>query len=90
MLHLTVDEIIEFVSVENLSDEAINVIAKVNTHISKCDECREKVQAYQRVYDEFVSLLGCNNTKEMIYDMSNNNKSFDDTEYINRYLESKS
>lgn len=88
MLHLTVDEIIEFVSVENLSEEAMDKIAKVNMHISKCVECREKVRAFQFVYDEFVSLLGCEKTNEMLYDLSESDIASYDIEKVNKYLES--
>lgn len=59
MKHLSFDEIIGFVSLTELNDEAIENSAVVNGHIRKCKECLEKVRAFQMIYDEF-SQLGLN------------------------------
>lgn len=53
MNHLTVDEIIEFVSLTELNSEAINLSASVNGHIRKCEKCLELVRSFQMIYDEF-------------------------------------
>lgn len=51
MTHLTLDEIMEFVSLNELNEESMQLISMVNTHIAECDECRELVRSYQLVYD---------------------------------------
>ena len=54
MNHLTLDEIIDFVSLNELNEESMQLISMVTTHIAACDECRELVRAYQLVYDGLV------------------------------------
>ncbi len=56
MSHLTVNQIIEFVSLTELDDQAMKLISTVNGHIYKCDACLEKVKAFQLIYDEFSRL----------------------------------
>ena len=73
MNHLTVDEIIEFVSSHNLDDEGINLIRKVNEHIRKCTECYEKVRAFQLLYDEFASLCLSEDFESYIYNSLKDN-----------------
>ena len=52
MNHLTLDEIIDFVSLTEINEESIQLMGKVNAHIAQCRECRELVRSYQLVYDE--------------------------------------
>lgn len=52
MNHLTLDEIIDFVSLTEINEESIQLMGKVNAHIAQCRECRELVRSYQMVYDE--------------------------------------
>ena len=49
MTHLTVDEIIEFVSFDVLNKENLALAAKVNGHIRSCKSCFEKVSSFQTV-----------------------------------------
>lgn len=56
MKHLSVDEIIEFVSSCRLDSNGIECIKSVNEHIRKCPECLKTVRAFQMVYDEFSAL----------------------------------
>ena len=56
MKHLTVDQIIEFVSLTELNGEAIKLSAAVNGHIRRCGKCLELVRAVQSIYDEFSKL----------------------------------
>lgn len=56
MNHLTVDDIIRFVSLTELNDEAIKLSAAVNGHIRKCGKCLERVRAFQMIYDEFSAV----------------------------------
>ncbi len=53
MSHLTVDEIISFVSLTELNEEALELSAAVNRHICECKKCFELVNNFQTVYDEF-------------------------------------
>lgn len=55
MQHVTVDEIIAFVSFDRFDPETIALSKKVNGHIKNCDECLRKVRAFQVIYDELVS-----------------------------------
>ena len=52
MKHLTADEILEFVSLSKLDDEAIRLSAAVNGHIRQCEKCRKLVSAFQLIQDE--------------------------------------
>ena len=56
MPHLTVEEIIDFVSFDTLSDEAIRLAARVNEHIRVCPLCKEKVASFQLIYEELCRL----------------------------------
>ena len=70
MTHLTVDEIITFVSMEKLDTEGIELLKKVNEHIRECPECMRKVQAYQLVYDELETMCTGSKFKEYVYSHS--------------------
>lgn len=52
MDHLTLDDVINFVSLTEINDESMKLISKVNDHIAQCSECREMVRSFQTVYDE--------------------------------------
>lgn len=56
MRHLTVDEIIDFVSIDRINSETLQLASTVNAHIGKCEKCLRKVRAFQLLYDEFVKL----------------------------------
>ncbi len=51
MKHLTVEQIIDFVSFETLDNNTLQIASQVTAHINCCDECMEKVRAFQTVYD---------------------------------------
>lgn len=57
MKHLTIDEIINFVTFDTISEENLKLAAMVNNHIMVCERCREKVKAYQAVSDTLVGRL---------------------------------
>ncbi len=88
MKHLTVNEIIDFVSVEKLDAESLALISKVNSHILKCDKCLCKVRAFTAVYEEMkrvmygreelVEAIRKNVDKEMLSEV------YDDTELTER------
>ena len=52
MRHLTVEEIIDFVTMDNFDEKAMANAAYVTGHITECAECFETVRAFQTVYDE--------------------------------------
>ena len=52
MDHLTLDDIIEFVSLVEINDESKKLISQVNTHIARCAQCRALVRSFQMVHDE--------------------------------------
>lgn len=56
MRHLTVDEMIDFVSMDRINAETLKLASTVNAHIGQCEKCLRKIRAYQLVYDEFVKL----------------------------------
>ena len=56
MDHLTVDQIIDVVSLTKLNKEAAELSAAVNGHIRRCDKCLRLVRAFQMIYDEFSQL----------------------------------
>lgn len=56
MKHLTVDEMIDFVSFNKLDSESLALASKVNAHIFDCHTCRKKVESFQIIYDELVKL----------------------------------
>lgn len=70
MAHLTVEEIIEFVSFGKLSGETIELATKVNEHIRSCPRCLKKVSAFQTVYDEFCRIGSINDAKKCVYSMT--------------------
>ena len=68
MNHLTIDEIIRFVSFDTLDNENLILAGKVNSHILTCAECRDKVREYQKMYDE--SLLSDSTEDVLIWQSS--------------------
>ena len=83
MNHLTVDEIIEFVSIAELNDETNKLLTKVNSHICRCKECLQRVRAFQMVYDEFMSLNTNLNFREYIL---NNTQEIEREKFKKEYL----
>lgn len=56
MKHLTVDEMIDFVSFDKVDAQILAKASYVNAHIRSCDQCLRKVRAFQTVYDELVRM----------------------------------
>ena len=69
MMHPTVEEIIEFVSFNELSDDTICLAAKINEHIRNCPSCMTKVSSFQMVYDELCRIGNVDDAKKSIYRM---------------------
>ena len=55
MKHLTVDEIIDFVSFNTIHPGTLEKAAAVTTHIRGCSACMRRVRAFQLVYDACVA-----------------------------------
>ena len=53
--HLTANEIIEFVTLDQLNADSKKLLTRVNKHIRKCQKCFEFVKSYQILYDELNS-----------------------------------
>ena len=66
-MHLTVDEMIDFVSFNKLDHESLALASKVNTHILECNACRKKAEAFQLVYDELVRMGRKDDFQTLIY-----------------------
>lgn len=56
MAHLTFDEILYFVGINELNKENLDLIAKVGHHVAECAECDKFVASVQEIYKEFVRL----------------------------------
>ena len=52
MEHLSVEEIIKYVTVNNVDKETLDLLSKVNGHIRNCSSCKEKVDSYESINDE--------------------------------------
>ncbi len=59
--HLTFEEILEFITFDEINEETLALAGRVTAHIVECDECRENIRAYQTIYDEFVKLANNKN-----------------------------
>lgn len=66
MKHLTVDEIIDFISLTELNRDSIKLCATVNAHLCECDKCLELTKAFKAIHDEFVKLEKDKDFKEFI------------------------
>ncbi len=51
--HLSIEEIIKYVTANKVDKETLDLLSKVNGHIRNCPSCKEKVVAYETVNDEF-------------------------------------
>ncbi len=56
-MHLTTDEILNFITMESLTQENVTLAAQVNSHIMQCDECRKKVEAFQALNDKLSGTI---------------------------------
>ncbi len=66
MKHLTVEEMLDFVSLTELSRESITLAATVNGHTRRCEKCRKAVNAFQLIYDEFASYSAQDSFRDFI------------------------
>lgn len=64
MKHLTVDEIMDFVSLAELDAKSVILSAAVNGHIRSCEKCRKLVQSFSMIYEEFTGSNARGSLKE--------------------------
>lgn len=67
MNHLTVDELIDFVSMNRMDEQSMELASKVNIHIGKCENCLRKLRAFQLVYDEMCKLGNKSDYRKIAY-----------------------
>ena len=64
MNHLSVDEMILFVSMTEMTQENMTLAASVNGHIRQCKDCRQRIDGFQTIYDELTALHQCADVKK--------------------------
>lgn len=52
MEHLSIEEIIKYVTSSKINIETLDLLSKVNGHIRNCPSCKEKVDSYENINDE--------------------------------------
>lgn len=55
MEHVSVEKIIEFVSLDQLSESGLALTREVNMHLCACADCRCRVRAAQTLYDALLA-----------------------------------
>ena len=54
MEHLSIEEIIKYVTSSKVNIETLDLLSKVNGHIRNCPSCKEKVDSYENINDEIL------------------------------------
>lgn len=52
MEHLTIEEIIKYVTASRVDGETLKLLSKANGHIRNCTLCKEKIDSYETINDE--------------------------------------
>jgi len=55
MEHLTISQIIQFVSFTEMNENNLKLASQVNFHMIQCAECRKKVLSIQNTLDKLLS-----------------------------------
>lgn len=50
--HLSIEEIIKYITLNKVDRESLDLLSKVNGHIRNCPSCKEKVISYETLNDE--------------------------------------
>ena len=53
---VTIDELLNFTALNTLDEDAMALIRKVNSHVSKCAQCRDQLKAIQTIEAAFDEL----------------------------------
>lgn len=56
MEHLSIEEIIKYVTVTTVDKETLELLSKVNGHIRNCSSCKEKIDSYESINDELKKI----------------------------------
>ena len=48
------NQIIEFISFDEINEDTLKLAAKVNSHISVCPACRSKIRSIQGILDRML------------------------------------
>ena len=57
MEHLTFETVVDFLAINDLSEESLELSKKVNGHIRSCEQCRKLVQSMSVISQEFEDLM---------------------------------
>lgn len=52
MEHLSIEEILNYVSATKINDETLELFSKVNGHIRNCPSCKKKINALELANEE--------------------------------------
>ena len=74
MDHLTVDEIIGYVTGVDVDGETRKDIAKINVHIIKCEECLRKVRAMQVLSEGLEAEYSARKVREILLEKTAESK----------------
>ena len=66
MDHLTVDEIIGYVTAATVDVETQREIAKINLHILKCEDCLRRVRALQVISEGLETEMEMRQLRELM------------------------
>ncbi|MBQ9945522.1 MAG: hypothetical protein IJO68_03255 [Clostridia bacterium] len=72
--HLTIDEILDFVTMDNIDENTLSLIARVNSHILVCKECFELVNAIQLIQEEFERLQTSSDFRSFVSERYSNGR----------------
>ena len=50
--HLTDAELIAFVETTEITPSSLELLSRVTSHIVRCDQCRERLIAFQKMYGQ--------------------------------------
>ena len=53
---LSDEEIIRYLSVDDISKESMQLVSQVHAHERECQKCREKIEAFRAVYQKMGKL----------------------------------
>lgn len=53
MEHLSISDVINYVTASKVDRETLDLMSKVNFHIRSCSACREKIEAFEAAELDF-------------------------------------
>lgn len=55
MEHLSIEEIIMYVTETKVNDDTLKLFSRVNGHIRNCPHCKEKLNSYELINDNLTN-----------------------------------